>query len=95
MIQKYIKRPVTIEAVQYTGDNADEIMSFVGLHLMLTENGHIIIPTLEGNMVAVPSDYIIKGVAGEFYPCKEDIFYKTYELRELISQPKRRPYGKL
>ena len=37
MIQKYIKRPVTIEAVQYTGDNAEEIMSLVGLHLMLTE----------------------------------------------------------
>ena len=37
MIQKYIKRPVTIEAVQYTGDNTEEIMSFVGLHLMLTE----------------------------------------------------------
>lgn len=87
MIQKYIKRPVTIEAVQYTGDNAEEIMSFVGEHLFITEEGHIIIPTLEGNMVAVPSDYIIKGVAGEFYPCKKDIFHKTYELRELISQP--------
>ena len=86
MIQKYIKRPVTIEAVQYTGDNAEEIMSFVNGKLFITEEGHIIIPTLEGNMVAVPSDYIIKGVVGEFYPCKEDIFHKTYELRELIGQ---------
>lgn len=94
MIQKYIKRPVTIEAVQYTGDNAEEIMNFVNEKLIITDK-EIVIPTLEGNMIAVPSDYIIKGVAGEFYPCKEDIFHKTYELRELISQPKRRPYGKL
>lgn len=86
MIRKYIKRPVTIEAVQYTGDNAEEIMSFVNENLIITDKA-IVIPTLEGNMVAVPSDYIIKGVAGEFYPCKEDIFHKTYELRELISQP--------
>ena len=86
MIQKYIKRPVTIEAVQYTGDNAEEIMSFVNGKLIITDKV-IVIPTLEGDMVAVPSDYIIKGVAGELYPCKEDIFHKTYELRELISQP--------
>lgn len=86
MIRKYIKRPVTIEAVQFTGDNAEEVMKFVG-SCTLFNNGNLVIPTLEGNMVAIPSDYIIKGVAGEFYPCKEDIFHKTYELRELISQP--------
>ena len=61
-------------------------MSFVNGKLIITDKA-IVIPTLEGDMVAVPSDYIIKGVAGEFYPCKEDIFHKTYELRELISQP--------
>ena len=40
---------------------------------------HILIPTLEGNMRALPGDYIIKGVQGEFYPCKPDIFEATYD----------------
>ncbi|MEI3611620.1 hypothetical protein [Pseudogracilibacillus sp. SO30301A] len=42
----------------------------------------LVIPTLEGDMLAVENDYIIKGVNGEFYPCKPDIFEKTYELVE-------------
>jgi len=42
-------------------------------------NGEIHIPTLEGTMIASPDDFIIKGVNGEFYPCKPDIFEKTYE----------------
>jgi len=45
-------------------------------------NGEIHIPTLEGTMIASPDDFIIKGVQGEFYPCKPDIFEKTYELVE-------------
>lgn len=59
-------------------------------HLMVNDDGkaydtsdfsgpHILIPTLEGDMAARPGDFIIKGVNGEFYPCKPDIFAKTYE----------------
>lgn len=81
---KFQKKPVVIEAMQYTGDNADlvhEFMEPTPLHvggandLGLT----LVIPTLEGDHVASPGDWIIKGVAGEFYPCKPDIFEQTYD----------------
>ena len=42
-------------------------------------SGHLLIGTLEGTMAAAPGDWVIKGVAGEFYPCKPDIFEATYE----------------
>lgn len=78
MIKKYRKKPVTIEAIQWNGENLLEIQRFMGS----TVENHwsvLIIPTLEGNMYASLNDYIIKGVNGEFYPCKPDIFAKTYE----------------
>lgn len=77
---KYRKKPVTIEAVQYNGTNKVEIQQFMGRYL--DENSvmsTLIIPTLEGDHIASCGDYIIKGVNGEFYPCKPDIFWKTYE----------------
>ena len=91
---RYRKKPVEIEAVQFTGDNEYEIADF--MHLPITalqmsvdavlrtdgdyrENTHIHIPTLEGVMTANCGDWIIKGVKGEFYPCKPDIFDETYE----------------
>lgn len=80
---KYRKRPVVIEAMQFTEDHADAIQEFIGRD---RENGtarngpsYVEIRTLEGTMHAVPGDWIIKGVAGEFYPCKPDIFEATYE----------------
>lgn len=83
---KYRKKPVVIEAVQWTGDNYDEICKFVGKYLKLdaSELYHntpaiLLIDTLEGEMAASIYDYIIKGVKGEFYPCKPDIFLQTYE----------------
>lgn len=87
---KYRKRPVVIEAVKYNGLNLVEIQKFIGesLETDFYDNGvtapilSLIIPTLEGDMKAKPGDYIIKGVNGEFYPCKPDIFEKTYELAE-------------
>ena len=81
---KYRKKPVVIEAVQYTGDNFKEICDFVGtiLNRPDSEQSHIIIETLEGDHIASVGDFIIKGVHGEFYPCKPDIFEKTYELVE-------------
>ena len=75
---KYRKKPVVIEAIQYNGENIDEIYEFTGdvLEETVTEIG---IRTLEGFMKMTPGDWIIKGVNGEFYPCKPDIFEKTYE----------------
>lgn len=77
---KYRKLPVEIEAVQWTGDNWRLIDEFITVkHETYPSQGIIKIPTLEGIMEASEGDYIIKGVNGEFYPCKPDIFEKTYE----------------
>lgn len=84
-MKKYRKRPVEIEAIQFNGWNFGEINDW-----MLDINGiypsyfkeTMAIETLEGTMTANVGDYIIKGVNGEFYPCKPDIFEKTYELVE-------------
>ena len=81
MIKKYIKKPVEVEAVQWTGTNIDEIEKFAREHIYEhTTIAKIAISTQEGIMVANIGDYIIKGVNGEFYPCKPDIFKKTYEV---------------
>ena len=80
MIKKYKKRPVTIEAIQFTGYNYQEIKDFAGDSYKLDKvNASIYIHTLEGDMRVSHTDYVIKGVKGEFYPCKADIFLETYE----------------
>ena len=75
--RKYRKRPVVVEAMQYR----DLIRLFVGNAQVLHRLGdeRLGIETLEGVMAANPGDFIIKGVNGEFYPCKPDIFFATYE----------------
>lgn len=89
MVNKYRKKPVVVEAIQYTGNNIEAIVKFIGCGVFQTEkleNGKWIktfeIDTLEGKHIAKQGDFIIKGVAGEFYPCKPDIFKKTYDLVE-------------
>ena len=84
---KYRKKPVVIEAVQWTGENVKEIAIFMGIESIPYDlNTHdLSITTLEGVMVARAGDYIIKGVQGEFYPCKPDIFLETYEEFELLN----------
>lgn len=80
MIKNFRKKPVVIEAIQWTGDNwrlADDFITVP--HETYPSQGLIKIPTLEGVMEASLGDYIIKGIAGEFYPCKPDIFEMTYE----------------
>ena len=89
---KYRKKPVIIEAVQWTGLNLEEIKSFAGESLQYDiidtawEVGkgapyvNMIIKTLEDNHTCTKGDYIIKGVHGEFYPCKPDIFEETDEV---------------
>lgn len=79
---KFRKKPVVIEAVQWNGGNFDDIYGFMcesKSPISDTPSGEIVIHTLEGNMFAQIDDWIIKGVNGEFYPCKPDIFEKTYE----------------
>lgn len=82
---KYRKLPVVIEAVQWTVGNIDDIFRFMSpqepLYLAgFSDADDIIgIHTLEGTMVARTGDWIIRGVSGEFYPCKPDIFASTYE----------------
>lgn len=84
-MKQYRKIPLVIEAVQFTGQLASvvEILKFCPEFTQLNDHNVTIpvfgIPTLEGTMKVSKGDYIIKGVQGEFYPCKPDIFEKTYE----------------
>ena len=81
-MKTYVKRPITITAVVWTGSNTEEITEFTeGGAGFETLNGklQLLIPTLEGDMRAKRGDYIIRGVDGEFYPCRKDIFERTYE----------------
>lgn len=81
---KYRKKPVVIEAVQYTENKPGAATVFVGRAFGCNEIGPMIL-TLEGEIQQVSDgDWIIKGVHGEFYPCKPDIFEKTYELVEEV-----------
>lgn len=79
----YRKRPVEIEAVQWTGDNAAEVRAFVrGCATVFdgtVDPPAFYIHTLEGTMHAAVGDWIIRGVAGELYPCKPEIFAATYD----------------
>ena len=90
-MQKFVKKPVVIEAIQYDGTNITEIESFVGAKLstIMSSVGdtHLLIPTLEGYMKTSKGDYVIKGIKGEFYPCKPDIFEKTYDVVENAERP--------
>lgn len=79
------KRPVVIEAHQLPAANelmSRELHNFLHdnlSHIKFSRDGSIIIHTLEGDMTASPLDWIIKGVQGEMYPCKPDVFAETYE----------------
>lgn len=82
---KFRKKPVVIEAEQFTEENKDRAFKFITCnHYADFKDGSPIIKidTLEGEMTAVLGDWIIKGVKGEFYPCKPDIFEATYEAVE-------------
>jgi hypothetical protein len=81
-MRRFKKKPIVIEAVQFTGhsvSNFEEIEAFVGGDLGKDEKGGMVIATLEGALHISSGDWIIKGVRGEFYPCKPDIFVATYE----------------
>ena len=92
---KFRKKPVVIDAIQWTGDNLFAVVEFVdkrpdvkGSYAAMSWESYedivkrdgLRIATLEGEMRASVGDWIIKGVQGEFYPCKPDIFAATYEV---------------
>lgn len=94
-VKNFTKKPVVIEAIQWNGLNLVEVKSFVGDACkydyydagyqagVVPPSVDLFIHTLEGDMKCSKGDYIIKGVQGEFYPCKPDIFKQTYdELKE-------------
>lgn len=106
---KYRKKPVVIDAVQWTGGNHREMFDFMtsdtfmvnetmtvdGDHFYIDHSridGGLIIKTMEGEHVATIGDYIIKGVKGEYYPCKEDVFIQTYE-KVIESETPEYPFG--
>lgn len=82
---KYVKKPVEIEAIQWNGSNLDECVEFLGdsyagyaAERRMDGRKEITVKTLEGQHIASNGDYLIKGIAGEFYPCKPEIFKSTY-----------------
>lgn len=96
--QKYRKKPVVIEAMRYDGTNVDQIVEWSGARFMSVrtvwrnpDNPNeylreevLVIATLDGDMVIQVGDYVIRGIAGEFYPCRADIFEATYERAEAV-----------
>ena len=82
---KFKKKPIIVEAINYTGENQAEIAFFTGgIDLDMArhepQSKQILIKTTEGWLNATPGDWIIKGTHGEFYPCKPDIFKAIYEM---------------
>ena len=92
----YRKKPIKIRAIRWTGDNYSVMTGFCGAEITVcferrpndyycphcneSAPKHLKIKTLEGDLIACPGDMIIEGVEGENYPCKPQIFNKTYEL---------------
>ena len=76
---RYKTKPCEIEAIQWTGENLIELLDWGQGKILWNDADDLFIDTLEGRMKANINDYIIKGLRGELYPCKPDIFKKKYE----------------
>lgn len=76
---RYKTKPCEIEAIQWTGKNIIELLDWGQGEILWNDEDDLFIDTLEGRMKANINDYIIKGLRGEFYPCKPDVFEKKYE----------------
>ena len=85
---RFRKKPVEIEAEQYTGIYDDRIKSFVTCQHEFVPTEGIKIATLEGVMTAKPYDWIVRGIKGEFYPVAPDIFEATYDRVEGMVETK-------
>jgi hypothetical protein len=94
MSKKYVKKPIPVSALQWTGENFEEIKAFCtdenGKTMCITNHKDLWIRTREGELKASVRDYIMRGIEGEFYPCAESIFLKSYdELSDIFG------YGKM
>lgn len=81
-IRTYRKKPVTVQAVPVTDENTDDVCRWIeeaGGQVLVTATLDLLVVTPEGNMHFGPGDWIIRGVIGEFYPCKASVFDATYE----------------
>lgn len=92
-MNKYRKKPVVVEALQFDGENYAEIFNWMsGIHefgdysLISPDEPGFFIKTLEGEHKCSVGDYVIRGIKGEFYPCKPDIFEQTYEAYEAVEE---------
>jgi hypothetical protein len=84
---RYKKKPVIVDAVQFAeGMLRQDLIDFLGNSTFDIRGDYLYIITLEGAMRADLNDWIIKGVEGEFYPCKPDIFEATYELVDELAE---------
>lgn len=90
-MKQYRKKPVVVEAIQWDGtrEMAQQLLLIDGLNGLILPNDQgftFKINTLEGRMVVSPGDFLIKGVKGEYYPCKPDIFAQTYEAVQTLDE---------
>lgn len=83
---KYRKKPVVVDAIQWTGSNLKDCIEFLGasyggnsIERSINGKSELTVLTLEGKHISSKGDYLIRGVAGEHYPCKPAIFEATYE----------------
>lgn len=82
-MKQYVKKPIPVSALQWTGKNLEEIKAFCtdenGKEMCFTNHNDLWIFTREGQLMAKVNDFIMKGIEGEFYPCAESVFQKTYD----------------
>lgn len=83
MLKNYVKKPITIQAIQWNG-NYNDLKGIFPIEnaiepTEIKRNGKIVISTLEGKMTGNHGDYLIIGIKGEVYPCKKEIFEESYE----------------
>lgn len=78
-VQRYIKKPVEVEAIQFDGKNTAEVSDFIGRPVTTAYGNKIIVATLHGHTTAAASDFIVKTGCGDFYPCAEHVFRETHE----------------
>ena len=81
---RFRKRPLEVDAIRFTGNNAFEVWAFMGREDLLSNTelqttDHPVIETREGDMTLTPGNWLIRGLSGEYYPCRQDIFEATYE----------------
>lgn len=86
-ISKAIKKPIPVEVINIVKENCSDVIEYINNktkeNTIFCENGNVYINTLEGTHMCHMGDYIIRGVNGEYYPCKKEIFEKTYDIVSL------------